>query len=90
MNGNDILPYLDAILGFCRRRISDPNDAEDLASEIVCHILAGLQRYHIQSLMKKFFIFLKKSCQVFEKLFHYKNKKITPLPYQEHGDFLIY
>ena len=30
---------------------------------------------NIKDFLKKFFIFLKKSCQVFEKLFHYKNKK---------------
>ena len=33
---------------------------------------------NIKDFLKKFFIFLKKSCQVFEKLFHYKDKKKSP------------
>ena len=35
---------------------------------------------NIKDFLKKFFIFLKKSCQVFEKLFHYKNKKSPRSP----------
>jgi len=50
MTNTDILPYLEAIFGFCRRRVSNHHDAEDLAGEIVCHILAGMQRYEIRSL----------------------------------------
>ena len=49
MTNNDLLPYLEPILQFCRRRVNNPHDAEDLASEIVCHILAGMKTYAIHS-----------------------------------------
>lgn len=50
MDGNDILPYVEPIYRFCRRRLYNRSDAEDLASEILCHILAGMQKYRIESL----------------------------------------
>lgn len=50
MNGNDILPFLEPIYRFCYHRLSNRYDAEDLASEIVCHVLDGMSKYEIRSL----------------------------------------
>ncbi|MDE7222877.1 MAG: sigma-70 family RNA polymerase sigma factor, partial [Acetatifactor sp.] len=50
MDGKDIIPYIDPIFRFCYHRLSSRYDAEDLASEILCHILEGLGKYEIESL----------------------------------------
>ncbi|MDE5892352.1 MAG: sigma-70 family RNA polymerase sigma factor, partial [Acetatifactor sp.] len=50
MDGKEIIPYIDPIFRFCCRRLSNRCDAEDLASEILCHILEGLGKYEIESL----------------------------------------
>ncbi len=50
MDQNKILPYVEPIFCFCRKRLSNPYDAEDLASEILCHVLIGMEKYDIQSL----------------------------------------
>lgn len=50
MDKNRILPYVEPILRFCCKRLANHHDAEDLASEILCHILAGMDKYEIQSL----------------------------------------
>lgn len=50
MNELDIRPYIEPIYRYCRRHVADPHDAEDLASEILCHALEGMRRYHITSL----------------------------------------
>lgn len=50
MNENDILQYVEPILRFCCKRLSSRYDAEDLASEIICHILEGIGKYEIESL----------------------------------------
>lgn len=50
MEGNEIIPYIEPIFRFCCRRLSQRYDAEDLASEIICHILDGMGKYKITSL----------------------------------------
>lgn len=50
MEDNVILSYIEPIFRYCCRRISNRYDAEDLASEIICHILNGLGKYQIESL----------------------------------------
>ena len=47
---NKIIPYIEPIYRFCCKRLADRYDAEDLASEIVCHVLDGMQKYQIQSM----------------------------------------
>ena len=41
---NKILPYIEPIFRFCCRRVSNRYDAEDLAGEIICHILDGMDK----------------------------------------------
>ena len=50
MDENKIIPYIEPIFRFCCKRLSNRYDAEDLASEIVCHILEGMNKYQIESL----------------------------------------
>lgn len=50
MDGNEIIPFIEPIFRFCYRRLNSRCDAEDLASEILCHILDGMGRYKIDSL----------------------------------------
>ncbi len=50
MDQNEILKYVEPILRFCQKRLSNRHDAEDLASEIIEHILSGMKKYEIQSL----------------------------------------
>ncbi len=50
MDENKIIPYIEPIFRFCCKRLSNRYDAEDLASEIICHILDGMNKYHIESL----------------------------------------
>lgn len=50
MDENEIIPYIEPIFRFCYKRLSNRYDAEDLASEIICHILAGINKYQIESL----------------------------------------
>lgn len=50
MDGNDIIPYIEPIFRFCYRRLNSRYDAEDLAGEILCHVLDGMGRYRIDSL----------------------------------------
>lgn len=50
MDGKLILPYIEPIFRFCCRRLSNRYDAEDLAGEILCHILDGMKKYQIESL----------------------------------------
>lgn len=50
MDENRIIPYIEAIFRFCYKRLNNRFDAEDLASEIVCHILEGMKKYRIESL----------------------------------------
>lgn len=50
MDQDEILPYVEPIFRFCRHRLSNRYDAEDLASEILCHVLDGMGKYEIKSL----------------------------------------
>ena len=50
MDENKILPYVEPIFRFCCKRLSNRYDAEDLASEIICHVLDGMKKYRIESL----------------------------------------
>lgn len=50
MDKNEILKYVEPILRFCKKRLSNSHDAEDLASEIILHILSGMKKYEIKSL----------------------------------------
>ncbi len=45
-----IIPYIEPIYRFCYKRVRNRYDAEDLASEIVCHVLEGMGKYNIESL----------------------------------------
>lgn len=47
---NKIIPYIEPIFRFCCKRLSNRHDAEDLASEIICHVLEGMKKYRIESL----------------------------------------
>ena len=49
MDENKIIPYIEPIFRFCCKRLSNRYDAEDLASEIICHILDGMNKYQIES-----------------------------------------
>lgn len=50
MDENRIIPYIEPIFRFCCKRLSNRYDAEDLSSEIICHILDGMKKYRIESL----------------------------------------
>ncbi len=50
MDENSIIPYIEPIFRFCCHKLSNRYDAEDLASEIICHILDGIKKYKIESL----------------------------------------
>ena len=50
MNGEELLPYIEQIYRFCAKRLRNRHDAEDLASEIICHAIEGLSKYKINSL----------------------------------------
>ncbi len=49
LDENKIIPYIEPILRFCRNRLKRPHDAEDLASEIICCVLEGMEKYKIES-----------------------------------------
>ena len=50
MDENKIIPYVEPIFRFCCKRLSNRHDVEDLAGEIICHILDGMSKYNIESL----------------------------------------
>lgn len=50
MDENRVIPYIEPIFHFCCKRLSNRYDAEDLASEIVCHVLEGMKKYKIESM----------------------------------------
>lgn len=50
MDASEIIPYVEPIFRFCCKRLGNRYDAEDLASEIICHILDGMGKYEITSL----------------------------------------
>lgn len=50
MDQNEILKYVEPILRFCKKRLNNNHDAEDLAGDIILHILSGMKKYEIESL----------------------------------------
>jgi len=46
----DITEYIEPVFRFCLKRLDNRHDAEDLASEIMVHILNGIKKYHIDNL----------------------------------------
>lgn len=50
MDESKIVPYIEPIFRFCYKRLSNRYDAEDLAGEIICHVLDGMSKYKIESL----------------------------------------
>ena len=52
MDENEFLKYVEPVFHFCLKRLHNRFDAEDLASEIMVHILSGMKKYHIDSLEK--------------------------------------
>lgn len=50
MDENRIIPYIEPIFRFCCKKLINRYDAEDLSSEIICHILDGMKKYKIESL----------------------------------------
>lgn len=47
---NDIVRFIEPIFLFCLKRVSSRTDAEDLTSEIILHVLEGIQKYDIECL----------------------------------------
>ncbi|MCL1795131.1 MAG: sigma-70 family RNA polymerase sigma factor, partial [Oscillospiraceae bacterium] len=52
MDENEIVKFVEPIFHFCAKRLSSRHDAEDLASEIMVHVLSGIKKYQIDSLEK--------------------------------------
>lgn len=50
MEGKEIIPFIEPIYRFCHHRLSNWHDAEDLAHEILLHVLDGMEKYDIESL----------------------------------------
>ena len=50
MDQNDILKYVEPILRFCKNRLNNSHDAEDLAGDIILHVLSGMKKYDVESL----------------------------------------
>lgn len=50
MEVEDIIRFIEPVFRFCQHRVSNRCDAEDLASEIILHVVDGLKRYQITSL----------------------------------------
>jgi len=48
MNESEIVKLIEPIFHFCVKRLSNRHDAEDLASEIMVHILNGMKKYQIR------------------------------------------
>jgi RNA polymerase sigma factor (sigma-70 family) len=51
-NDDGIIQYIEPILHYCIKRLKNRQDAEDLAGEIMIHILSGVRKYKIESLEK--------------------------------------
>lgn len=47
MNPEDLLAYVDAIFGYCLKRLHHIEDARDLTQEILCELLASMKRQAI-------------------------------------------
>ena len=48
MDNISIIKYIEPILHFCIKRLNNRQDAEDLAGEIMVHILSGIRKYEIE------------------------------------------
>jgi RNA polymerase sigma factor (sigma-70 family) len=46
----EVVTYIKPVFYFCVKRLNNRQDAEDLASEIMVHVLNGIKKYHIESL----------------------------------------
>ena len=46
----EVVKYIEPVFHFCVRRLHKRQDAEDLAGEIMVHVLSGIKKYHIDSL----------------------------------------
>ena len=46
----EVVKYIEPVFYFCVKCLNNRQDAEDLASEIMVHILNGIKKYHIESL----------------------------------------
>lgn len=47
---NEIVRFIEPVFYFCLKRVNNRADAEDLASEIMLHVLDGVRKYDIKSL----------------------------------------
>lgn len=47
---NDVIQFIDPVYRFCMNHLNNYHDAEDLASEIMLHIIDGFGKYEIKSL----------------------------------------
>ena len=45
-NESEVVKYIEPVFHFCVIRLNNRHDAEDLASEIMVHILNGIRKYH--------------------------------------------
>ena len=52
INENEIVKFIEPVFHFCVKRLNNRQDAEDLASEIMVHVLSGIKKYRIDSLEK--------------------------------------
>lgn len=50
MNAEELMPYIEPIYRFCRKRLQSRYDAEDLAGDILCCLLEGSSASAIDSL----------------------------------------
>jgi len=50
IEANAVIQYIEPVFRFCVKRLNNRCDAEDLASEIMVHVLSGMKKYHIESL----------------------------------------
>ena len=49
MNAEELMPYIEPIYRFCRKRLQSRYDAEDLAGDILCCLLEGSSASAIDS-----------------------------------------
>lgn len=49
MDKEEIIPFIEPIYRFCHQRLNNWHDAEDLAGEILLHILDGAGKYRVES-----------------------------------------
>ena len=69
---NEIVKYIEPVFHFCAKRINNRHDVENLASEIMVHILNGIKKYDIGSLEKWVW---RIACNRYARFVDLKNKK---------------